>query len=86
MVERDSTHTLDTRSDTELSDVAAFDEASNICWALDSGTIYVGVTGDELLVSKQHRDLIQPYETRAAAARTFLQAGAVQVITRVESA
>ena len=31
-------------------------------------TIYVGVTGDELLVSKKYRDLVQPYETRAAAA------------------
>jgi hypothetical protein len=37
-------------------------------------TIYVGVTGDELLVSKKHRELIQPYETRAAAAASFLAA------------
>lgn len=36
-------------------------------------TIYLGVTGDELLVSKAHRDLIQTYETRANAARAFLE-------------
>ena len=42
--------------------------------ALDSGTVHVGVTGDELLASKAHRDLIQPYAVRAGAARRFLQA------------
>ena len=37
-------------------------------------TIYVGVTGDALLSSKKHRNLIQTYETRAAAAQWFLAA------------
>lgn len=36
--------------------------------------LYVGVTAAELLTTKTHWDLIQPYEARAAAARSFLAA------------
>ena len=38
-----------------------------------SGTLYVGVTGEALLVNKSDKNKIQPYETRARNARRFLE-------------
>ena len=36
--------------------------------------VFVGVTGDKLLVNKRYRQLVQAYDDRAAAAETFLRA------------
>ncbi|PNW74229.1 hypothetical protein CHLRE_13g590550v5 [Chlamydomonas reinhardtii] len=36
--------------------------------------VFVGVTADALLAGKSHRELLQPYDTRAAAALSYLTA------------
>ena len=46
--------------------------ASAVTRSRDAPTVYVGVTGDVLLRNKRHRDLIEPYEARAAAAASFV--------------
>ena len=38
-----------------------------------SPILYIGVTGDVLLTNKRHRDLIEPYDTRANAAKLFVE-------------
>ena len=38
-----------------------------------SPVLYIGVTGDVLLTNKRHRDLIEPYDTRANAAKLFVE-------------
>ena len=46
---------------------------SSAC-APPGGVVFVGVTGDALLVNKRHRHLVQAYDDRADAAETFLRA------------
>ena len=48
--------------------------ATSSACAPPEGVVFVGVTGDELLVNKRHRRLVQAYDDRAAAAETFLRA------------
>ena len=40
----------------------------------EGGTLYLGVSADTLLEGKAHRDLIQGYAERAAAAEAFVRA------------
>jgi len=40
----------------------------------EGGTLYLGVSADALLEGKAHRDLIQGYAERAAAAEAFVRA------------
>ena len=48
--------------------------ATSSACAPPEGVVFVGVTGDKLLVNKRHRQLVQAYDDRAAAAETFLRA------------
>ncbi|GLC43043.1 hypothetical protein PLESTM_001416700 [Pleodorina starrii] len=41
---------------------------------LAEGFVFVGVTADALLANKSHRELLQPYETRAREAVSYMQA------------
>ena len=47
--------------------------ASAIC-AQSSGKVYIGVTGDELLVNKKFKELLQPFDDRVASAVAVVQA------------
>jgi phosphopantetheine adenylyltransferase len=42
-------------------------------YSLYAGRVYIGVTGEKLLVSKKFGELLQPYADRAAAAAEYVR-------------
>ncbi len=39
----------------------------------DAGRVYIGITGEKLLVKKKFAELLQPYDDRAAAAADYVR-------------
>ncbi len=39
----------------------------------DAGRVYIGITGEQLLVNKKFAELLQPYDNRAAAAADYVR-------------